>query len=419
MTSSPAFVIKQAVGALLWSPSKSAGEFASLELSEVVMNTQPALELLRSVGSDGFSMLFTLAASASVDESGQLVVVGGVERLRSLMNWKRDKAQRVFRELLEAGFVARSQGSTIGNDGRRHFVATVLVLHPHLYQPSAHRDVAEVPVGTTGTDGSAAGFTGTGRPRPNTATGGSGTDDSGSGDRVVFSATGEPGSGDVPAARTADAVSGTGEPRSSHVNDDDDDEKDHSSSDPVEAAALVTALRSLGFADADRIVEQTERAVLVESLHYVLTSTTAIGNPGAYLRRLLRTGGVRRPDREQLALALASTMQSIRVAPTSHGDALPQSNHISGLSTHDASVTGALDPDVRVNEVVPVDSGFDPERLDAYLADLSPEERIGVEVRADQELEAVPEKFRRHASVFAAMRRYQLARIAGLVDDDA
>ncbi len=393
MNSEPAFVIKQAVGALLWSPSDGSGQFTSLELSEVVMNTKPALELLRTVGSDGFSMLFTLAAAASVDDAGQLVVVGGVERLRALMNWKRDKAQRVFRDLLDAGFVARSQGSTIGNDGRRHFVATVLVLHPQLYRPEADSTTSSTATGATGS-----GQLPTSTSLTATAHSGSGT--TGSVEQATPSAAGRSGSGDEIPAHTAADVSGSGTTGSVH--DMNDDEKEHSSSsNPGDAAALVSALRSLGFADADRIVATTERTMLIDALQYVLTSTSSIANPGAYLRRLLRSGGVKRPARDQLALELASTLQPVRVSTPPAGSAV--------------STPPAPDDDSSISDP---STGFDAERLNMLLNELDTEHRERLEREVDNELASVPEKFRRHETVFAAMRRYQLAKLVGLVNDE-
>jgi hypothetical protein len=332
-----AFTVKGQLGHVAYSSATGVGSFLPGGGSEVVVHPAASIELLSDVGSDGYVLLLTLATLARPDAAGRLVVEGGMERVRALLGWGREKSSRVFRDVSGAGFVLREQDTEVTGAGRPRFSATRLVLDPGLYQPTGDGVSDTAPADITQRELSADGL-------------------SADGSRAV----GKPDSAAGPAGGGGDGVSDTA--KAAPMMNDSSDEP-IIIGDPEQR--LVVALAALGFSDAAEQVATTDRVVLERSLRYVAENLGALERPGAYLRKLLRSGGPPAGSTslaEQLHAALGPAVPS----PTSDPET----------------------PPVVLDLPEPDPDRHDPVELARRLDALDPAERQRVEEQADAAVEA-------------------------------
>lgn len=444
----PAFLIQRTVGAVVWSEGAAAGDFVPLRLTQVVTNPKPALELERHVGTDGWFMLWAMASMASQDSGGQLVIVGGVKRLLSEIGWKKDKAYRVFNRLAKHGFVAQSQGKTVGPNGRVVFLESVLVLHPRLYQQhvgvpgmaplaappdaaasTAAPDTTASGATTSGISVSGYGASGeTAHEAPGAASAGShssGSANPGTGAAAPSTGSGSSGSGitgsgtvpSVDAAHSGSGGSGTAQPGRIH----DDVEDDFSSSEMKAMTAatvwnavpgaivagqgapagqdeqgsgpsLVAALRAYGFSDADDVVASTPRPVLESSLRYVHARGSKLRSPGGYLRSLIRKGGPADGGGEQLILEV---MAQLNPPPVVARTTVPV--FVAGRDS---------DPEWTLQSGKAL--------VDERLATLGADERAKVLAAADAAVSELHPVVRSRAQVVEALRMHTMAKLLGV-----
>jgi hypothetical protein len=359
-----AFSVKGQLGHVAYSSATGAGSFLPGGGSEVVVHPAASIELLSDVGSDGFVLLLTLATLARPDAESRLVVEGGMERVRVLLGWGREKSSRVFREVSGAGFVLREQDTEVTATGRPRFSATRLVLDPGLYQPSAAASAGTATADTTQRED---------RPGGSPADGPSGG--------------GKPDSAEVSPAGGADGVSGTTK-AAPMMNDSSDDLIIGD-----QERRLVAALAALGFSDAAEQVATVERDVLERSLRYVAENLGALERPGAYLRKLLRTGG---PPPEGAHLG-----EQLRAALTPDG-------------SPPAAGQGEAPAPLLLELPEPAPDGPDPGELERRLAALDP----AVRERLEQQADAAVESFRmKNLNLPApAVRAVRNRRLAELLD---
>lgn len=360
-----AFSVKGQLGHVAYSSATGVGSFLPGGGSEVVVHPAASIELLSDVGSDGFVLLLTLATLARPDADSRLVVEGGMERVRVLLGWGREKSSRVFREVSAAGFVLREQDTEVTATGRPRFSATRLVLDPGLYQPSAAGSAGSAAADTTQSEGRSAGSTADGP----------------SGD-------GKTGSAEVPPAGGAGGVSGTA--KSAPMMDEPSDELIIDEQE----RRLVVALAALGFSDAAEQVATVERSVLERSLRHVSENLAALERPGAYLRKLLRSGG---PAADPAAL-------SSRLR-----DALDPPPHSPTAATS-APVVAEL------NLPAPAPDTLDAAELERRLSALAPAARAELERQADMAVEAF--RMKNLNLPAPAVRAVRNRRLSELLDRD-
>jgi hypothetical protein len=344
----PAFVITQRVGGAGWSTTGQHGGFVAPGAPRIEIYPAVMLSLQASLGPDVCTLLLNLAMLAELDGQDRLVVTGGMERVRAVIGWGRERAGRIFNQVQDAGFVIREKQHEPGKVGRRQqFGATVLILQPSMYGPPPIADTDDPAVSTAGFSDSgrrpAATQSDVSREVPDGATvapSDSGQPDSGHGSTVWSPGSGERDSGrfDVTVRVAPDGAtvvpSGSGEPDSM---DDmyDMDAGEHSSSsssssqpassDDVDsrvferARRLRAALAVIGFSDAADIIRLYDLDLVEAWVHHVLevleTDPGRFTNPGGFLRTQLDRGDP--PPTPAVSVAAAvRTLLDTTPAPT-------------------------------------------------------------------------------------------------------
>src|SRR4051794_18934390 len=265
---------------------------------KVTVMPEAALQLQKALGIKLFSALFTLICMAG-DDGHRLVVDTNATKLAEQLGCSRQKAGEMVTQLGQAGFLDRQQAR--GVDGRPdRFGRGRYVLCPELYraverrQTLTHSDrllgagstgVTKAGTGVHGTDVIEADITPTGVSKPDI--------------------------GNESAGRAGDRFPDNGV--RSHRHEDGMNE-DHSSSSVTDArltppsaaspagpataavaglptAEVIALLEQWGVFDAESVVRTADPAVLDAALREISARFTEIKNPGAYLRRLLASGG--------------------------------------------------------------------------------------------------------------------------------
>ncbi|MGY1809140.1 hypothetical protein ACI8AF_17365 [Blastococcus sp. SYSU D00669] len=264
---------------------------------KVTVVPEAALQLQRALGVKLFSALFTLICMAG-DDGSRLVVDTNASKLAEQLGCSRQKAGEMVTQLEQAGFLDRQQARGIGGRADR-FGRGRYVLCPELYRAverrqsltHSERPLGGSPTGVTGAD------TGSRRAGVTEAD-------------TTPTAVSRPDTGDGPAGRTGGRFSDGGV--RSHRHGDGMDE-DHPSPPAPDArltppsvlaglpvADVVALLEQWGVFDAESVVRTADPVALDAALREISGRFGEIKNPGAYLRRLLATGGPT-PPRDRAA----------------------------------------------------------------------------------------------------------------------
>jgi hypothetical protein len=380
-----AFVISRQIGGAGWSTAEQQGRFLAPAGTRIEIDPAVMLSLQASHGPDVCTLLLNLAMLAKLDDQDRLVVDGGMERVRAVVGWGREKASRVFEQVRSAGFVVRSQEHDPSGVGRRQqFGTTVLVLDPALYAaapiadtdgPGSGEPAPAIQRGSTGVTG--VGKSGSGQPASTTqredhrpVPGGAAGGSSGSGqpDTAATTVVGSSGNGQPDIAESDDVgredpgradvgFSASGQPDS--MDDMDDAENTSSSSSTTSSSPganldavhtervrrLRSALGAIGFSDAAEIVRGYDLDLIEAWVQHVVEAIeadpTRFTNPGGFLRTQLDRGEP--PPRATADIAAA--VRALIGSADSGGDEIERGRNEESKTRAEPDLVAELSPE--------------------------------------------------------------------------